>query len=126
MGAQPAEQQKQEKLRQSEKKWTQTLIQAGWLIIPSIILERQQGLGLDATDVNILLHLARHWWTSDNLPYPSKRTIAECMGIDTSTVRRHLADMEKRGIIKRLARSSQKYGQQTNKYDLSGLIKAAT
>jgi hypothetical protein len=49
MAAQPAEQQK---LRQSEKKWTPTLIQAGWLIIPSIILERQQGLGLDATDVN--------------------------------------------------------------------------
>jgi DNA-binding MarR family transcriptional regulator len=113
MDAQPAEQQK---LRQSEKKWTPTLIQAGWLIIPSIILERQQGLGLDATDVNILLHLARHWWTSEKLPYPSKRTIAECMGIDPSTVRRHLADMEKRGIIKRVPRSNRKFGQQTNQY----------
>ena len=33
---------------------------------------------------------------------------------------------EKRGIIKRVARSNQKYGQQTNQYDLSGLIEAAT
>ncbi len=45
-------------------------------VLPSIILEKQHALGLDAIDVNILLQLARHWWYRDNPPHPSKASIA--------------------------------------------------
>ena len=66
------------RLRSDEAKWSKKLMDAGWTVIPSVILERQTALGIDAIDVNILLHLARHWWYSDNLPHPSKATIASC------------------------------------------------
>jgi hypothetical protein len=46
-----------ERLRRNEEKWTPTLMNAGWTVIPSILLEKQAALGLDAIDVNILLHL---------------------------------------------------------------------
>ena len=36
---------KQERLRRNEEKWTPALMDAGWTVIPSIILERQQALG---------------------------------------------------------------------------------
>jgi hypothetical protein len=114
-----------ERLRRNEEKWTATLMAAGWTVIPTIILERQQALGLDAVDVNIILHLARHWWYSDQPPYPTKKTIAECMGIDESTVRRRIAAMEKEGIIKRKARFDPKYGQRANEYLFGGLIEGA-
>jgi DNA-binding Lrp family transcriptional regulator len=116
-----------ESLKRNEEKWSPALMEAGWTVIPSIILEKQQALGLDAVDVNILLQLARHWWFSDRLPYPSKAAIAECMNLDPSTVRRHIARMERDGFIRREYRYSQKKGgQDTNLYHFTGLIKAAT
>jgi len=117
-----------ERLRRNEEKWSSTLMDAGWTVLPSIILEKQHALGLDAIDVNILMHLARHWWFSDNAPYPSKATIARCMRVDPSTVRRHIARMEADGFIKREARYTKRKfgGQDTNRYHFGGLIKAAT
>lgn len=109
-------------LKHNEEKWTRELLAAGWSMIPTVLLERQRILKLDATDLNILLHLVKHWWYAENLPHPSKQSIAECMGIDPSTVRRHIAKLEKRKLVMRIARSNKQFGQQTNEYDLSGLI----
>lgn len=117
---------RQDSLRRNEKKWTAPLMDAGWTVLPSIILERQRALGLDAVDVNILLHLARHWWHADTLPHPSKRTIAECMDIDVSTVRKRIAALESSGFIRRRPRFDPRYGQTSNEYDFSGLIESAT
>jgi DNA-binding Lrp family transcriptional regulator len=104
------------------------LMEAGWTVLPSIILEKQHALGLDPIDVNILMHLARHWWYSDNPPHPSKAAIARCIGKDPSTVRRHIARMEADGFIRREARYTKKKfgGQDTNTYHFDGLIKLAT
>lgn len=114
-------------LRRNEQKWTKPLMDAGWTVIPSVILERQRALGLDAVDVCILMHLAKHWWFEEKLPHPSKKSIAECMNITESTVRRRIAAMEAAGLIKRVKRFSARYGgQQTNAYDFTGLIREAT
>jgi len=115
----------QERLSQNEKKWTPTLMKAGWTVLPSVILERQRALGLDAVDINILLHLAKFWWYSENPPHPSKQTIAECIGVHKSTVQRHIARMEYDGLITRKKRFDKKFGQQSNSYHFDGLIKAA-
>ena len=115
------------RLKRNEQKWTPTLMEAGWTVLPTVFLEKQDALGLDPIDVNILLQLARFWWYSDNPPHPSKRTIAECIGVDPSTVRRHIASMEEAGFIKRKARyNSKSGGQETNTYHFDGLIKEAT
>jgi DNA-binding MarR family transcriptional regulator len=116
-----------ERLQRNEEKWTPALMEAGWTVLPSIILEKQHALGLDAIDVNILLQLARYWWYSDNPPHPSKASIAECIGVDSSTVRRHIARMEADGFIRREARYNKRFGgRETNTYHFDGLIKAAT
>ena len=100
---------------------------AGWTVLPSIILEKQHALGLDPIDVNILMQLAKHWWFNENLPHPSKTTLAECMNVNPSTVRRRIARMEKDGFIRRVKRYDAKHGGQTsNAYEFDGLITAAT
>lgn len=115
-----------EGLKQLEQRWTRGLIAPGWTALPSVIIERQQALGLDAVDLNILLHLTRFWWHKDNLPHPSKATIAASMGVDVSTVRRRVARLENDGLIQRVARFNPASGrQQTNSYRFDGLIKAA-
>lgn len=108
------------------KKWSKELLTPGYTMLPSIILEKQAALGLDPIDINILLQLSRHWWTSENPPFPSKETIAKCIGRSKSTVQRHIAQMEANGFIKREERFDKNRGQQSNKYLFDGLIKIAT
>ena len=114
-------------LKENTEKWTKELMAPGWVAFPTVILERQQALGLDPVDVNILLQIAKYWWFKDSLPFPSKKAIADCIGRTESTVRRRIAEMERDGLIKRKLRRSPKHGGQTsNEYSFDGLIKAAT
>ncbi|HWA93873.1 MAG TPA: helix-turn-helix domain-containing protein [Terracidiphilus sp.] len=109
----------------NEKKWSKVLMSAGWTAIPSVIIERQKALGLDALDFNIIMHLASYWWTHDNKPHPSKRTIAEAVGVLPRTVQRRIADLERTGLIKREERRVRGKGSLSNRYHFDGLIKAA-
>ena len=109
----------------NEKKWSKTLMDAGWTCFPSVIIERQKVLGLDATDVNILLHLASYWWHKDNKPHPSKKTIAAAMDVTPRTVQRRIAGMVRDGIIRREERRIPGKGSKTNLYHLDPLIEAA-
>lgn len=111
-----------EDLKVLEQKWSPELIEAGWTVLPAALIEHQRALGLDAIDINIILHLANRWWTADNRPMPSKNSIAEAMQIDPSTVRRRIQAMEKAGFIQREERRVSKVGSKTNIYHLDGLI----
>lgn len=107
-------------LRQNEAKWTRVMMDAGWTAIPSIILEHQKALGLDPLDLNILLQLAKHWWQANNPPHPSKRRIAEAIGIDPRTVQRRITRLENVGLIRREARRGK-----SNACHFDGLIAKA-
>lgn len=112
-------------LRVNEKKWSKPLMAAGWTAMPSVIIERQKVLGLEALDINIIMHLATYWWTHDNKPHPSKKTIAEAIGVTPRTVQRRIASLEKSGFIQREQRRVKGKGSRTNLYHFDGLIKAA-
>jgi hypothetical protein len=112
----------EKKIRTLEKKWGNNTVSLGWTAIPNILLERQQALGLDCVDLNILLVLMKHWWDHDRSPYPSKQTIADIIGRDKSTVQKHIVKMESNGIMSRVKRHYNSGGQTSNGYDLSGLI----
>jgi len=112
-------------LRENEKKWTQPLMKAGWTVLPNVIFERQQALGLDPMDINILLHLASYWWKSGDLPHPGKKRIATAIGCDPRTVQRRIAKMEAGGLITRIERRIHGQGSKTNLYSFEGLINEA-
>lgn len=112
-------------IRVNEAKWTKHLMKAGWTVLPNVFFEYQQALGLDAVDINILLHIASYWWRPEGKPHPSKVTIARAMGVNPRTVQRHIAAMETAGFIRREERRISGVGSDTNIYHLEGLIKAA-
>ena len=112
-------------LKENEKKWSKTLIAAGWTVMPNVIIERQRALGLDALDVNIILHLASRWWKADGKPHPSKGSIAEAMNVHPRTVQKRIAAMEAAKLIRREERRLKGGGSKTNIYHLDGLIKEA-
>jgi DNA-binding MarR family transcriptional regulator len=115
-----------ESLKQNEAKWTKTLMEAGWNAIPSVIIERQKALGLDAIDMNIIVHLSNYWWKADNLPHPPVSRIADAIQVKPRTVQKRIKAMEAHGILRRIERRKTRFGSDTNLYDFSGLIKEAT
>ncbi len=114
-----------EALRKNEAKWTKPLMAAGWNAIPSIIIEKQEALGLDAIDMNIILHLSNYWWHADNLPCPSVATIAKAIGIKPRTVQKRVASLQAIGLLTRTERRKTRFGSDTNLYSFEGLIEAA-
>lgn len=113
-------------LKVNEQKWTKPMMEAGFTVLPSVIIERQRALGLDALDVNILLHLAMYWWTPDNKPHPSVGTIAAALNVTERTVQRRITALQELGMIRREERRIGRTGSLTNLYHFDGLIAAAT
>ncbi|MCR6727681.1 MarR family transcriptional regulator [Agrobacterium fabrum] len=111
-------------LKQNEKKWSPTLMKAGWSAFPNIIIEKQRALGLDAMDMNILLHLVQYWWLEENVPHPSVATIAEAIGVTPRAIQKRITALQAAGLITREERRHGKFGSQTNLYRFDGLIKA--
>jgi predicted transcriptional regulator len=112
--------------RSNEAKWTEALMSAGFTVLPSIILDKQRALGIDSIDLNILLQLVKHWWKKDDLPYPSKDTLSELIGVSASAVRKRIQRLEKEGLVERISRYDTKGGQQSNFYKFDGLISKMT
>ncbi len=127
MGAPKLAPESARRLRENERKWGPKLVAAGWTLVPSTILERQLALGLDPVDLNILLHLARHWWQAGNPPRPSIKSIAQCIGKSVSTVQRRITRMKNDGLIEIEHRFHDRHrGQTSSNYYFKGLIDAAT
>jgi hypothetical protein len=115
-----------ETLKRNEAKWSKVLMESGWTAIPSVIIERQQALGLDSLDINILCYLTTFWWIPNNVPHPSIGTIANAIGVSARTIQKRIAAMEKVGLLAREQRRKTRVGSDTNLYRFDGLIRAVT
>lgn len=109
--------------KQSVKKWGQPVLDLGFSIIPSLIFRAQARLGLNPSQLVLLLHLVDYWWDNENIPFPSKAALSERVCIGPRQIQRYLTDLEKGGLLKRVERFHGHNGQKSNGYDLSGLVK---
>ena len=105
-------------------KWGKTNISAGWTINPNALLENQSRLGLSCIDTMVLINLIMHWWEKDNPPRPSKKRLANMLGVSLKTVQRSFIHLEQCGAIKRIPRykEGKDNARTTNHYDLNGLV----
>jgi DNA-binding transcriptional regulator YhcF (GntR family) len=109
----------------NEKKWSKALMDSGYTVLPNIIIEHQRDLGINSTELNIILYLASRWWNADGKPFPSKTTMAASIGLEPRTIQRNIANLQSRGLIRREERRNTSTGSRSNIYHLDGLIKAA-
>ena len=107
---------------ESEKKWGKEVIALGFCVVPSLLLKAQQRLGLNPTQLAILIQLSEFWWHNERKPHPSKATLAELLGISPRQVQRHIAELEGAGLVERRQRTASHGGKTTNIYDLDGLV----
>lgn len=106
----------------ADRKWSKQVMQLGFCIIPSLLLRAQQRLGLNPTQLAVLLQLADYWWDESRKPYPSKQALSERLGLGERQIQRHIADLEAAGLVTRIQRTAENGGKLSNEYDLSGLV----
>lgn len=104
------------------ERWGKDVVKLGFTYVPSVLLRGQERLGIDAVELAVLLHLLDHWWANANMPFPSKRRLAERLGVSSKTVQRAMGRLETAKLIRRVARHATTGGQTSNAYDLSPLI----
>ena len=109
--------------RASEEKWSKPVMDMGFCIIPSLLLRAQRRLGLNPTQLTVLMHLSDYWWDVNRKPYPSKKALAERLNLSPRQVQRIIASLEKAGLVARIERRAVNKGKLSNEYDLSGLVK---
>lgn len=107
----------------SDSRWPDAVMARGYAKIPSILLWGQARMGLEPDELNVLLQIISHWWVKGQNPHPSKASIARRMGKDPRTVQRHLTSLEDKGFIARETRFKVHKGQDSNGYDLRGLVR---
>jgi DNA-binding transcriptional ArsR family regulator len=110
---------------ENTRKCGNDIVEAGWIFLPSTLVLKRDELGMDAVDLNILLVLLQFWWKADGLPFPTKQTIGNLVGIDPSNVRKRLAKLEQKGLITRTERRKGGARNDSNIYSFEGLIKRA-
>ena len=107
----------------TEKKWGKKVVALGFCIVPSLLLKAQRRIGLNPTQLAVLVQLLDHWWDKERRPFPGKKLLAERLGLSPRQVQRHIADLEQAGLVQRTARVGAHGGKLSNEYDLSGLVK---
>ena len=107
----------------SEEKWGKKVMALGFCMVPSLLLRAQGRLGLNPTQLAIIMQLCEYWWDKERKPYPSKKALAERLGIGPRQLQRHLAELEKGNLIRRVERRNSVGAKLSNRYDLDGLVK---
>lgn len=108
--------------RQSEEKWGVEVMALGFCMLPSLLFRGQRRLGLNPTQLAVLLQLADFWWDSGRKPFPKKADLADRLSLSERQVQRHIADLEAAGFVQRIERTYGRRGKISNEYDLSGLV----
>lgn len=114
---------KKKDLNKSAEKWGKPVLDYGFCIFPSLLLKAQNRIGLNPTQLAILLQIIDYWWEANRMPFPSKKSLSDRLGLGERQIQRHIAEMEKAGLIRRIERTTKHKGKTSNGYDLSGLVR---
>lgn len=104
------------------QKWGKDTMAANYAVIPSALIRGQARLGINATEFALLIHLVDHWWKPSEMPWPSKKTLAERLRVGEKTVQRAMARLEEEGLIQRKKRFNRTGARTSNEYDLTPLV----
>lgn len=114
---------KSARARGFEEKWGKATGTVGFTMVPTALLRGAGRLQLDPPKFAIVLQLLEHWWDRDRDPFPSKETLATRVKLSPRQVQRHIALLEKQGLVQRIERRAPGRGKTSNGYDLSGLVR---
>lgn len=106
----------------TERIWGKKVLAHGYAGIPSILIRGQRRLGLNAMQMNILVQLLEYMFDPNRPPFPSKRDLADRLGVSPKTIQTNMAALEKAGFVRREQVKTRFGDYGSNKYHLDGLV----
>lgn len=97
--------------------------QAGFQLLPDVLLKKQAELGLASTDLVVLINLTMHWWYEGQRPFPRSIVIAKRMGVDPRTVQRSMKRLVSLALVRRVT-ENKGTDKEREVFDMSGLVDA--
>lgn len=80
------------------EKWGEAIV-PGFQAVPDTLLKNQDRLGLNPTELVVLLNVLMHWWYAGKKPFPRPTTIAKRMGSTVRTVQRAINQVVALGLL---------------------------
>ena len=106
----------------TERIWGKPVLSHGYTGIPSILIQGQQRLGINALQMNIIIQLLDFWRDPARKPFPTTRQIAPRVGVTEKTIQSNIRQLEKAGLIFRQQRKTASGDWNSNIYDLICLV----
>lgn len=95
----------------------------GYTGVPNILLRAQKRLGITPTQLNIIVQLLSYYYDPARPPFPTKRDLAQRVGITEQTLRINIKALEDAGLITREQWKTAAGDYGSNRYHMSGLVK---
>ena len=106
----------------TERIWGKAVYSHGYAGIPSILIQAQRRLGINTTQMNIIVQLLDYWHEPLRKPFPSKRDLAARLDVNPKTIQNNIRAMEQQGLIQREQRKTAAGDWNSNIYHLDGLV----
>lgn len=106
----------------TEKIWGKAVCSHGYAGIPSILIQAQRRLGINPTQMNIVVQLLDYWRDPARKPFPSKNDLAKRIGVTGKTIQNNIRALEQAGLIRRELRKTAAGDWNSNLYHLDGLV----
>jgi len=106
----------------TERIWGSAVLSHRYTGIPSILIQGQQRLGVNALQMNILVQLLDYWREPERKPFPTKKQIAQRIGVTAKTIRNNARLLGEAGLVKREMRKTASGDWNSNVYHLNGLV----
>ena len=94
----------------------------GYTGVPNILLRAQNRLGITPTQLTIIVQLLGYYFDPLRPPFPSKRELANRIGITEQTIRINIKALEDNGLVAREQQKTRFGDYGSNRYHLTGLI----
>lgn len=98
-------------------KWSPRLAADGFTTIPNALIRNQAKLGINSSELVVILCLASHKW-DHQMPFPAVSSLCRYTGKSDGAIRGILRTLDSKGFIRRIYRDNQ-----TSKYDLKPLVR---
>ena len=106
----------------TEAIWGKAVAAYGYAGVPSILIRAQGRLGLSTMQFSIVVQLLEYWHEPNRRPFPSKRDLAQRMGVTEKAIQLNVAALEKAQLIRREMRRTPAGDWDSNVYHLDGLV----
>ena len=101
-----------------DKNWSRAIRECGgFTMVPNLLLDEVFGLGLNTSQLVVLIVLIRHRWTRDGEIFPSYETIARQSGQSARNVKRCVEYLSGESLIHVIGSNGI-----SNRYDLEPLV----